>query len=489
MEFFQKNQSDRADHSISRNRQKSVVLGGGLAGLSAGYVLSKAGVPVMVLEGNNEVGGLSQTIRHGDYRFDLGGHRFHTKNKETEQFVKDILKGDYLTVNRKSKIFMRNRFFNYPLKPYNALLGMGIPTTIKAVSDYGKEKVKKIFRDPKNISLEDWVVAHFGRTMFTLYFKEYSEKVWGIECNRISEEWVSQRIKGLSLGVAIKNAFKFGGKNVSTLIDEFIYPPFGIGQIPDNLSMEISRNNQVITGTKIDRVCHSGSEITNIITNKSGLSACVEGSEFISSIPITNLVKMLDPAPPEDILEAASKLKYRDIVIVTIMLDRERVTDLTWMYLPEQSMPFGRIHEPKNWSPHMAPKDKTHIVAEYFCFKGDNIWNSSDEELASITVTQLEKLGFIKKHEVIDRCIVRTPKAYPLFEVGYSKYYAKILRYLENFRNLHITGRTGTFKYYNMDRAIESGIEAAENVLKGTHKKKVIRSQDSEIKSVLTPVN
>ncbi|MBC8414687.1 FAD-dependent oxidoreductase [bacterium] len=489
MELFQKNQSDHPDPSSVQNGQKSIILGGGLAGLSAGYVLANAGVPVIVFEGNNEVGGLSRTIRHGDFMFDLGGHRFHTKNRETELFVKKLLKGDYLVVNRKSKIFMNNRFFNYPLKPSNALLGMGIPTTIKAVSDYGLEKVKKIFRDPKNISLEDWVVAHFGRTMFTLYFKEYSEKVWGIECNRISEEWVSQRIKGLSLGVAIKNAFKFGGKNVSTLVDEFIYPPFGIGQIPDNLSSAISINNQVITGTKIDRVCHNNSEITNIITKKSGLSACVEGSEFISSIPINNLVKMLDPAPPSDILEAALKLRYRDIVIVTIMLGREQVTDLTWMYLPEHSMPLGRIHEPKNWSPRMAPEGKTHIVAEYFCFKGDNIWNSSDEELASMTVTQLEKLGLINKNEVIDKCIVRTPKAYPLFEVGYSNYYAKILGYLGNFSNLHITGRTGMFKYYNMDRAIESGIEAAEDVLKSTHKGKDIHSQESEIASSLTPVS
>lgn len=465
MGFLQKNQSPRTDRSFIRNSQKTVVLGGGLAGLTAGYILSKAEVPVMVLEGNNKVGGLSRTMCHGDYRFDLGGHRFHSKNKETEQFVKDLLKGDYLVVNRKSKIFMKNRLFNYPLRPSNALLGMGIPTTLKAVSDYGIEKIKKVFRDPKNISLEDWVVAHFGRTMFTLYFKEYSEKVWGIECSRISEEWVSNRIRGLSLGVAIKNAFKFGGKNVSTLTDEFIYPPLGIGQIPDNLSSAISKNNQVITGTKINRVCHNGSEITHVITEKSNMQANFEGSDFISSIPITSLVKMLDPAPPADILEAALQLKYRDIVIVTIMLDREQVTDLTWMYLPEQSMPLGRIHEPKNWSPHMAPEGKTHIVAEYFCFKGDTIWNSSDEELASMTVTQLEKLGLIHAHEVIDRCIVRTPKAYPLFEVGYSHYYAKILHYLENFRNLHITGRTGMFKYYNMDRAIESGIDAAEKVI------------------------
>jgi len=488
MNFFSENQLNQPHNPFLKDREKTVVLGGGLAGLSSGYILANAGLPVMLIEGNSEVGGLSRTIRYGDFRFDLGGHRFHTKNKKTEQFVKDILKGDYLIVNRKSKIFMKNRFFNYPLKPSNALIGMGIPTTIKALSDYGKEKIKKVFIDPKNISLEDWVVAHFGRTMFSLYFKEYSEKVWGIECSRISEEWVSKRISGLSLGVAIKNAFKFGGKNVSTLTDKFLYPPLGIGKIADNLSRAISKNNQVITGSRINRVCHNGSEINNIFTEKSNLVASVEGSKFISSIPITNFVKMLDPAPPADILEAASQLKYRDIIIVTIMVDRERVTDLTWIYLPEQSMPLGRIHEPKNWSPHMAPEGKTHIVAEYFCFKGDNLWNSSNEELAAMTVDHLEQLGFITKNEVIDRCVVRTPKAYPLFEVGYSEHYAKILRYLGNFRNLHVTGRTGMFKYYNMDRAIESGIETAGDVIKSTHNKKVLSSKESEKNSVLIPV-
>jgi protoporphyrinogen oxidase len=465
MEFPRKSHIDRTNDSSFGGTEKTVVLGGGLAGLTAGYMLAREGRNVVLLEGNDEVGGLSRTIRHGDFRFDLGGHRFHTKNLKTEGFVKDLLKGDYLVVNRKSKIYMNNRFFNYPLKPSNALLGMGIPTTLKAVSDYGIERVKKVFRDPKNISLEDWVIAHFGRTMFTIYFKEYSEKVWGIECNRISEEWVSKRIRGLSLGVAIKNAFKFGGKDVSTLADEFIYPPLGIGQIPENLGLEISRNNQVLTGTKVSRIFHNGLEITGIFTEKDGLTACVEGSEFVSSIPVTGLIKMLDPAPPAEVFEAALQLKYRDIVIVTIMLDRERVTDLTWMYLPEQSMPLGRIHEPKNWSVRMAPEGKTHIVAEYFCFRGDNIWTSNDEELTGITVSQLQKLGFIKEHEVIDSCIIRTSKAYPLFEVGYSKHYSIIMDYLRKFSNLHITGRTGMFKYYNMDRAIESGIEAAETVI------------------------
>ena len=450
----------------SNGKKEVIILGGGLAGLSAGVGLSRAGQSVSVFESDSQVGGLSRTVSHGDFRFDLGGHRFFTKNKETEQFVKDILKGEYVTVNRKSKIYMNNQFFDYPLKPANALLGMGIPTTVKAISDYSRERIKNSFREKECISLEDWVVAHFGRTMFNIYFKEYSEKVWGIECHRISEEWVSRRIEGLSLGVAVKNAlFKFSGRKVPTLVDKFIYPPMGIGRISDGMKEEIERKNTVHINTRVSEISHSNSIITNMVARNCNAAYDISGDEFVSSIPINHLVSMMNPAPPEDIMEAVSKLRYRDLVIVTIMLNRERVTDLTWLYLPEKDMPLGRIHEPGNWSSCMAPEGKTHIVAEYFCFKNDNIWNSTDEELTSMTVKHLEKLGLISKEDVFDSCIVKVAKAYPVFEVGYNEYYSRILNYLNNFKNLHITGRTGMFKYYNIDHAIESGREVAEKII------------------------
>jgi len=450
----------------SNGKKEVIIMGGGLAGLSAGVDLSRAGQSVSVFESDSQVGGLSRTVSHGDFRFDLGGHRFFTKNKETEQFVKDILKGEYVTVNRKNKIYMNNQFFDYPLKPANALLGMGIPTTVKAISDYSRERIKNSFREKECISLEDWVVAHFGRTMFNIYFKEYSEKVWGIECHRISEEWVSRRIEGLSLGVAVKNAlFKFSGRKVPTLVDKFIYPPMGIGRISDGMKEEIERKNTVHINTRVSEISHSNSIITNMVARNCNAAYDISGDEFVSSIPINHLVSMMNPAPPEDIMEAVSKLRYRDLVIVTIMLNRERVTDLTWLYLPEKDMPLGRIHEPGNWSSCMAPEGKTHIVAEYFCFKNDNIWNSTDAELTSMTVKHLEKLGLISKEDVFDSCIVKVAKAYPVFEVGYNEYYSRILNYLNNFKNLHITGRTGMFKYYNIDHAIESGREVAEKII------------------------
>ncbi len=451
----------------------TIILGGGLSGLSAGHVLVKAGWPVTVFESDPEVGGLSKTVVKRGFRFDLGGHRFITKSRKIELFVKELLGGEFLTVSRKSKIFMRKKFFDYPLRPSNVLFGLGIPTTFKIIFDYSIERIKNLFVSPINVSLEDWVVNNFGRTMFNLYFKEYSEKVWGIGCESISKEWVEQRIKGLSLWAAIKNAFfKFSGKHIDTLADKFIYPINGIGQISVRLKEEIDERNAVLTDTRVIQINHEDFSVrdVNVMNNNRLYSA--KGEAFISSIPLTALIQMLHPAAPDDIVEAAAHLKYRDIVIVTVMLNREKVTDLTWMYLPEKNIQLGRIHEPRNWSPSMAPEGKTSVVSEYFCFKDDRVWNSSDEELTAITVKQLEELGFINGSEIIDSCVIRLPNAYPLFEIGYSEHYNKILEYLKNFKNLNIIGRGGMFRYYNMDHAMESGIELAENILRKPQSKK-----------------
>ncbi|MBI4844389.1 MAG: FAD-dependent oxidoreductase [Nitrospirae bacterium] len=459
----------RTDESNLINERKDVVvLGGGLAGLSAAHILSEAGRGLILFEADETVGGLSKTIIHNGFRFDLGGHRFITSNKKIEEYVTGLLGKESLAVSRKSKIYMRGRFFDYPLKPANAIFGLGVPTTSRILFDYGKEKLKCIFRKPVNVSLEDWVVNNFGRKMFDLYFRDYSEKVWGIGCGRISEEWVSQRIRGLSLWVAVKNAFfRFTGKEVPTLASDFIYPFSGIGHLSDRLREEIETSNPVMTDTKVVEITHDDFVIKSVTAANCRNTYNISGSEVVSSIPVTSLVRMLKPSAPDDILEAASKLRYRDLVLVTIMVNREKLTDLTWLYIPEKEFSLGRIHEPKNWSPGMAPSGKTHFVCEYFCFEGDGIWMKDDSELVSLTVEQLVKLGFINETEVADSRVVRVPKTYPLFEVGYERHYNKVVDYLSKFKNLHIAGRNGKFRYYNMDHAMESGIEAAENLLNG----------------------
>jgi protoporphyrinogen oxidase len=444
----------------------TAVLGAGLAGLASAYTLAKAKKRVVVVEKDSQVGGLSRTVVHNGFRFDLGGHRFFTKNPEIEELVKNLLSDELVVARRSSKIFMRGKYFDYPLKPFNALLGLGMRESAKIVIDYSLERL----RSRKSIiSLEDWVVANFGRELFNIFFKEYSEKVWGISCDRISAEWVAQRIRGLSLGVALKDALlRINHRKPATLIREFLYSAKGIGRLAERLREEVAPN-PVLLGCRVKRVDHARGRILNITAQNCDSEITIEASNYISSIPITSLVKMLSPEPPEEVLQAASKLRFRDTVIVAIMVNKPRVTSLSWIYIPEKKIPFGRIHEPNNWSEAMSPRGKTSLVTEYFCFSGEKLWNMSDEELAQVTVEHLEELGFIKEKDVIDSRVVRVRNAYPLLEVGYRRHYEMILDYLSGFENLQLVGRTGMFRYHNMDHAMETGIKAARNILGEKH--------------------
>lgn len=443
-----------------------VILGGGLAGLSAAYILSQSGRDIVVLEKDSTVGGLAKTIVKNQFRFDLGGHRFVTQDEHIERFVKDLMDGELEIVPRSSKIYLRNSFFDYPLNLSNAILGLGIPLAIRILADYVFQKIKNQFRRVEPVSLEDRVVADFGRTMFNIYFKEYSEKVWGIDSSRISAKWVDRRIQGLSLGITIKNAFfKPRGNSLPTLAGRFLYPSSGIGRISEKLRETIEQRNQVFTGTSIERLHHQDFQIKGVEAKNGEHTIFARGQEFVSSIPITTLVKRLHPKPPGDVLEAASKLRYRALVVVSIMVDRKRVTDLTWIYLPEGKLGPGRLHEPKNWSRQMAPEDQTLLVAEYFCFMGDETWEASDEQLTANTVQTLEDMGFIQQNEVIDSVVVRVPEAYPLLEIGYEWHLARVWQYLEKFENLELIGRSGSFQYLNMDHVMGAGIDAAQRLL------------------------
>lgn len=447
-------------------RGASVVLGGGLSGLSAGYALTRAGLKAVVFEADREVGGLSKTIRTGEFRYDIGGHRFFTKNRGIYDLVAGLMDGELSRVHRKSKIFMRGRFFDYPLRPANAVFGLGLSTVLRILADYGWLKIRRHAVGGPVISLEDWVVNNFGRTMFNIYFKEYSEKVWGLDCGRISEKWVAQRIQGLSLWKAIKKAFfRFTGKEIPTLADAFLYPELGIGRLAERFREEIDIRNRLFTDTAVTGIHHNGREITGVEITNCQNTCMVEAEDYISTIPLNTLVRMMEPQPPEEVRRAASSLGFRDLLLVSVKVDRDSVTDQNWIYIPEKKYLFGRLHEPKVWSRKMAPEGKTLVVVEYFCFRGDEIWNTPDERLSEITVSGLEELGFIQADEVSGTEVLRVPRAYPLFEVGYEEHCSTIYEYLGQFSNLSVAGRSGMFQYQNMDHAMESGLEAAEKII------------------------
>lgn len=443
----------------------ALVMGGGLAGLSTAHALTKANFPVTVIEAGKNIGGLARTIEHNGFRFDLGGHRFVTNDQELDTFVRTILNEDCLVVPRSSKILLRNRYFDYPLKPFKALSAFGPKMSAKILADYIYERIRAQFTTEIPASLEDWVVANFGRTMFNIYFRDYSEKVWGIECQHIDQRWVEQRIQGLSLGKAIAKAIlPTSKKKFTTLADRFLYPRKGIGQITDNLAADICKKHTIYTQSRVRFVNHSDSRIQSVEILCNDRPGQLSASHFVSTIPLPVLVNSLRPKPPEHVLKAASQLRSRDLVTVTLMVNRPRVTGHTWIYVPEKSIPFGRIHEPTNWSDSMAPPGKSLLVIEYFCFRGDKTWNSEDFELITSTSKILHDLGIIDQKDIIDQVVMRIPNAYPLFEIGYSDHCHTINQYLEKFENLYTAGRGGMFKYYNMDHAMKAGFDVAEEI-------------------------
>ena len=450
-------------------RDDTIVGGAGLAGLTAAYALAHAGRRVRVLERAQDVGGLARTLEHCGQRFDLGGHRLLTDSEAVQRLVRDVVREPLLRVPRSSKILLGGRYVDYPLQPFNAIAGMGLGTTLRILRAYAAAQLAHRLAPRTAVSLEDWVVRHYGRVLFEIFFKPYSEKVWGLDCARISADWVAQRIQGLSLGAAIQRAlFRLARPSPRTLASEFLYPAYGIGGIAAGLQAAIDTTGRIHTSSNIIRVVHRAGRINTVAVRHGETLSLYHPEEFISSLPLPLLVNRLYPLPPRAVLEAASRLRYRDLLLVAVRLERERATDQTWIYTPDPRISFGRVHEPKNWSRQMGVAGQTLLVTEHFCFHTDPVWRASDDALMERSVVDLTALGLIRRHEVVDGVVVRVPCAYPMFEIGYAGACAVISDYLAQFSNLHVIGRTGGFRYCNMDHAIESGLDAAQTVLART---------------------
>ena len=461
------------------DKKVGVIIGAGPAGLSAAETLSKSDRRFTVLEASDHTGGISATIRHNDFLFDLGGHRFFTKNSEIDRYVSNLLGNGLVSVDRSSKILLNGRLFDYPLRPVNAIFGLGPLTAADIIFNYLIERFK--FNRPAPRSLEDWVISQFGKTLYRLFFKTYTEKVWGIPCSRISAEWGVQRIKGLSLRTALIDAFwKKRKKDAASLVKHFTYPSKGIGVICEKLAETICEPNSLLFNAPAKEVFHEGNTIQAIGYGRPEGGGKIETDFVISSMPITDLILSLRPLPPGEIVEAARWLKYRDLVCVALMFEMPFVTDQTWIYVHDPAIDFGRLHEPKNWSIHMAPPDKSCVVFEYFCNEGDSIWNASDEKLFEQTRRDFEKSAISPKaiSRIVDYRVVRTSKTYPLYEIGFSRHLLKIRDYLRGFTNLQLVGRYGTYKYNNLDHSLETGIKGAQNILGANHDTFMVNIED-----------
>ena len=451
----------------------TIIMGAGPGGLATGYWLSKHGVPVTVLERAPVVGGLARTVERDGFKFDLGGHRWFSKVDEVNDFYKEVIADETVWVRRISRIYFDGKYIDYPVEPGNALVTVGPVMAAKALADYGRVQLQQRFNPKPIVSMEDAFIAQYGRTLYELFFERYSEKVWGLPPAQMSGDWVGQRTKGMSLLTVVKDAIAPSKEVVQSLIESFMYPRYGYGRLSERMADGVrAAGNEVRLGAGVTKIRRRGSRIESVVvTDEAGHENVVEGAEFVSSIPLTVLCKIMEPAAPAEVLAAADALVFRNVITVNLMLDRQRMTDDTWLYVHDRDILFGRLHEPKNWSVDMVPdQSKTSVVAEYFCSFGDEIWSMSDDALVERTAKHLaDDLGFVARNEVLGGFAVRSPRAYPSYTLGYERPLKLLKDFVDSFENLQIIGRYGTFRYNNADHSVETGLLAAKNILGETH--------------------
>ena len=449
-----------------------LIIGAGPAGLTAGYLLSKRGREVLVLEKDpTYVGGISRTVNYKDFLFDIGGHRFFSKSKEVVDLWNEILPDDFIERPRLSRIYYNGKFFAYPLKAFEALFKLGLFNSAACMLSYAAAKVMPV-KTPK--TFHQWVRNQFGERLFSIFFKTYTEKVWGMSCDEISADWAAQRIKGLDLMTAVLNGvanslgIKPKGGGAKTLIETFRYPRRGPGMMWDAAAEKIRAQGGEIA---MDRAMQTANwdprsrMWTVMATDSDGGKHVVTARHLISSAPIAELSQALTPTPISRL--HARELRYRDFLTVALIAKNASVFPDNWIYIHDPAVKVGRIQNFLSWSPEMAPDaDHACLGLEYFCFEGDGVWSAPDEELVELAKREIAHIGLIRPEDVVDACVVRQAKAYPIYDDAYQANVEAVrLDYELSFPTLHLVGRNGMHKYNNQDHAMMTAMLTVENII------------------------
>ncbi len=446
--------------------EQVVVIGAGPAGLTAAWDLAERNHPAVVLEADDIVGGISRTVERDGWRFDIGGHRFFTKVTAVEKRWREILpEDDFLLRPRSSRIFYQGAFFDYPLRLGNALRGLGVLEATRCVLSYLGTRL----RPPKDQStFEGWVAARFGWRLYAIFFKTYTEKVWGVPATSIQADWAAQRIKNLSLSRAVFNALdpRRGKTEVTSLIDEFHYPRYGPGMMWEEATRQIEmRGVPVHLRHRVVGLSHSAGRVHQVHVDTPEGQRTFEAAEVISSMPINLLVQAMDPPPPPEVREAAANLRHRDFLTVALVIPRGHAFPDNWIYIHSPEVRLGRVQNFGTWSEWMVKPGRTCLGLEYFVNVGDDLWEMPDDDLIAFATAEIESIGLISPGEVEAGYVVRIPKAYPVYDSGYAENVEVLRRWLaENATNVHPVGRNGMHKYNNQDHSMFTAMLTVENI-------------------------
>ncbi|MCG2712051.1 MAG: FAD-dependent oxidoreductase [Candidatus Omnitrophica bacterium] len=459
--------------AVIKSKSRSIIiLGGGLSGLAAAWDISIKDVPILIVEKNKQMGGLAKTLVFDEFRTDIGPHRFISSNYQLIEKVKSLPMVKLHKVQRISRFFLQGKFYYYPINAKDVFSNIKLIKMVRILFDYFLEKIKGCFKKSQPKNLEEFIIRTFGKSLAYMNMLNYSEKIWGMPSREISSKWAKERIGGLSVKNVVKALF-FKDLSVKTLTNDFFYPEYGIGSICEALEQQISErdNCAIAKQTYPKRIIHKHGKIVKIeLMDNNGKGLEMFPGCVVSSIPLTELINLFDPALPAVVLQAASFLKYRAHLCLFLTLKKSFVFCDHWIYFPEKEIPFSRISEPKNFSQVMSPYDKSSLLIEFFCWEGDEIWRADKDALLEQILPWLEKANFIKREDVNDVFVHREKAAYPLYDIEFEKNLNLIKQYLNQFENLYLCGRRGAFKYNNLDEALEDGLDVADRICQAFNK-------------------
>jgi protoporphyrinogen oxidase len=447
--------------------QRVVILGGGPAGLAAGWKLCEQGHQVTVLEREEQLGGQSKTVRHGDFRFDLGGHRFFTKYEDVRREVLGLIGDDHLITDRKSVIRLRGHYIRYPLEMTDLLSRMNPLVTMRAGLDYMTATVRSTLWGRNDASFEDWVVSRFGRTLYELYFGVYTEKLWGIPPSQISADWAAQRISLINLWDVFVRLMGWAEDTPRTYLTQFIYPKWGIGTIPDLMAERIrAREGRLVTRAEVTGLTRDPDDgrITEVKFRAGDGHATAACDRVVSTIPLPELVELIGAWDAAEQLRLVRAMRFRALRFLNMTLDFPAVSENTWIYVPERRYLFFRVQEPRNWSPFLSPPGKTSLILELACNRGDALWHEDDEVIYRRCLPQLAELGLLRPNQtgkVLDYFSTYMTHAYPIYDLGYKRRIDTALALCDAVPNLVTLGRQGLFRYNNMDHSLKMAFAAA----------------------------